>query len=84
MRYAQLALGGLLLVAAAVIAPLPGPGGVFPFSAGMILILRNSPAARRRFARMKRRRPRLGGAIDLALRRGSTLRRRARDRAAAR
>ncbi len=84
MRIAQLALGVLLLAAAAVIAPLPGPGGVFPFAGGMILILRNSRHARTAFARAKRRWPRIGHVVDMALRRRSALRRRARDRAAVR
>ncbi len=79
-RHLQLALGVLLLLVAAVIAPLPGPGGVFPFAAGMILILRNSAWARRRFARAKRRWPRVGGMADRAMRRPSALRRRALER----
>jgi hypothetical protein len=81
-RYAQLALGGVLIVAAAAIAPLPGPGGIFPLAGGLILILRNSPGARVRFARAKRRWPRVGHACDVAMRRQSALRRRARARAA--
>ncbi|MDR6789489.1 hypothetical protein J2Y58_002862 [Sphingomonas sp. BE138] len=89
MRMTQLALGGLLLLLAAVIAPLPGPGGVFPFAGGMLLILRNSARARGWFARAKRRWPRIGHAVDVAMRRRSALRRqalrrRARDRAAVR
>jgi hypothetical protein len=84
MRYAQLLLGGLLLLLAAAIAPLPGPGGVFPMAAGLVLILRNSPRSRLWFARAKRRWPRIGGMVDVALRRRSALRRRARDRAATR
>ncbi|KTT76715.1 hypothetical protein NS334_00415 [Sphingomonas endophytica] len=81
MRVTQLALGGLLLLCAAVIAPLPGPGGVFPFAGGMVLVLRNSRRARGWFARGKRRWPRIGHAADVAMRRRSALRRRARDRA---
>lgn len=81
-RYAQLTLGGALIVLAAVIAPLPGPGGIFPLAGGLVLILRNSPGARTRFARAKRRWPRAGNVCDLAMRRGSALRRRARARAA--
>ncbi|VXD02911.1 hypothetical protein [Sphingomonas sp. 8AM] len=84
LRYAQLLLGSLLLLLAAVIAPLPGPGGVFPMAAGLVLSLRNSPRSRLWFVRAKRRWPRLGGIVDLALRRRSALRRRARERAAAR
>ncbi|WP_231370396.1 hypothetical protein [Sphingomonas phyllosphaerae] len=83
-RYGQLALGGVLLLVAAIIAPLPGPGGIFPMAAGLVLILRNSARARGWFARAKRRWPRAGGIVDLAMRRRSALRRRARDRAALR
>ena len=81
-RYAQLTLGGVLIVLAAVIAPLPGPGGIFPLAGGMVLILRNSRMARHRFARAKRRWPRIGHACDVAMRRPSALRRRARAKAA--
>jgi hypothetical protein len=84
MRIAQLTLGGVLILAAGVIAPLPGPGGIFFFAGGMVLILRNSRAAQVRFARAKRRWPRIGGMVDVTMRRQSALRRRARDREAAR
>ena len=46
MRTAQLTAGGLLIVGAGVVAPLPGPGGIFLFAGGMVLILRNSRRAR--------------------------------------
>lgn len=81
LRIAQLALGCLLLLVAAVIAPLPGPGGIFPMAAGLVLILRNSRRARGWFARGKRRWPRIGGIADLAMRRRSAIRRRARRKA---
>ena len=82
-RYAQLTAGVLLVIGAGVVAPLPGPGGAFLFAGGMILILRNSHWARQRWARLKRRFPRIGGFVDRALRRGSALRRHARDKALA-
>jgi hypothetical protein len=81
MRYLQLALGILLITAAAVVGPLPGPGGIVLFAAGLVLVLRNSAGARRRFARAKRRWPRLGGIADRAMRRRSALRRHAMRRA---
>lgn len=84
LRIAQLALGSVLILVAAVIAPLPGPGGIFPLAAGMVLILRNSRGAQRRFARMKRKRPRVGQVLDVAMRRRSALRRRALARQRAR
>ena len=81
MRMAQLCAAGLLMLAALLVAPLPGPGGVFLFAAGLALTLRNSHGARVRFARWKRRWPRLGHMVDVAMRRRSALRRRARDKA---
>ncbi|HEX8415877.1 MAG TPA: hypothetical protein VF637_18635 [Sphingomicrobium sp.] len=80
IRILQLMLGGLLLLGAAVMGPLPGPGGIFLFAGGMILILRNSRWAQIRWARLKRRWPRVGNLVDRAMRRPSALRRRARDR----
>ncbi|KQT33649.1 hypothetical protein ASG29_06455 [Sphingomonas sp. Leaf412] len=77
-RVTQLTLGALLIVAAGIVGPLPGPGGIFLFAGGMVLVLRNSRGARVRFARAKRRWPRIGHAVDVAMRRRSALRRRAR------
>ncbi len=79
-RILQLVLGFLLWIGAAALAPLPGPGGVFLFAGGMILILRNSRWAQVRWARLKRRWPRIGNLVDRTMRRRSALRRRARDR----
>lgn len=80
VRMFQLASGGLLLLGAAVMGPLPGPGGIFLFAGGMILILRNSRGAQVRWARVKRRWPRSGNMVDRVMRRPSERRRRARDR----
>lgn len=80
-RIIQLTLGVLLLIGAAVMGPLPGPGGVFLFAGGMILILRNSRWAQVRWARLKRRWPRTGHLVDRTMRRPSALRRHARNRA---
>lgn len=81
-RAVQLALGVLLIVGAAIVGPLPGPGGIFLFAGGLVLILRNSRWAQVRFVRAKRRWPRTGDLIDRTMRRPSALRRHARDRAA--
>jgi hypothetical protein len=81
MRIAQLALGGLLLIGAALVGPLPGPGGIFLFAGGLILILRNSRWAKFKFARAKRRWPRTGQLLDRTMRRPSALRRHARAKA---
>jgi len=80
LRIAQLAVGGLLIVGAALIGPIPGPGGIFLFAGGMVLILRNSRWAQRLFAKWKRRWPKTGHVVDLTMRRGSAIRRRARAR----
>lgn len=81
MRAVQLGAGGVLIAGAAVVGPLPGPGGIFLFAGGMILILRNSHWARVRWARLKRRWPRTGALVDRAMRRPSAIRRAARDKA---
>ena len=81
MRAAQLTLGGVLILGAAAVAPLPGPGGIFLFAGGLVLILRNSHSAQVRFARAKRRWPRIGGLVDRTMRRPSALRRHARQKA---
>ena len=79
-RAAQLTLGGVLILGAAAVGPLPGPGGIFLFAGGLVLILRNSRRAQVHFARAKRRWPRIGGVVDRTMRRRSALRRHARDR----
>ena len=79
-RIAQLILGGLLILGAALAAPLPGPGGIFLFAGGLVLVLRNSRRAQVRFARAKRRWPRVGAVVDRTMRRPSALRRHTRDK----
>ena len=83
MRIVQLALGSLLILLTPVVIPLPGPAGIFLFAGGLMLILRNSRLARRRFALAKRRWPRIGRLVDRAMRRRSTLRRIEREKAQA-
>jgi Flp pilus assembly protein TadB len=76
-------VAGLVLIASApIVGIIPGPGGVLVFAAGLVLVLRNSSRARGRFVRLKRRFPRLGHYIDMALRRQSFRRRRERAREA--
>ncbi|WP_445192517.1 hypothetical protein ACT009_00810 [Sphingomonas sp. Tas61C01] len=82
MRIAQLTLGGLLMIGAALIGPLPGPGGIFLFAGGLILLLRNSRKARSIFVRAKRRWPKIGHLLDRTMRRPSALRRHAIAKAA--
>lgn len=78
LRPVLLGLGIALMLAAPLLGVLPGPGGIFVFAAGLILALRNSVWARKRFARLCKRYPKLGHYSDLALRRPSSRRRRAR------
>lgn len=83
VRIALLVTGIVLLAAAPLVGVLPGPGGVFLAAAGIILILRNSRWARRRFVRLKAQWPRAGDFIDRILIRGSAKRRRQRAKEAA-
>ncbi|MET0308457.1 MAG: hypothetical protein ABW023_07100, partial [Sphingomonas sp.] len=56
---------------APIVGIIPGPGGIFVFAAGLVLVLQNSIRARNRFVRLKRRFPRFGHYADVALRRRS-------------
>jgi hypothetical protein len=68
-RMLWLALGWLLIAVTPLIGVLPGPGGVFVFAAGVSLLVRNSHWAKRRYAAIKRRWPKLGRAADKVMRR---------------
>lgn len=83
LRIVLLGIGFLLLAITPVIGPIPGPGGLFTFAGGMVLILQNANWAKRVFARTKRRWPRFAHYSDMALRRPSWKRRRDRDLAMA-
>ncbi len=70
MRKAQLVVGVLLMtVGPLLLGPMPGPGGIVAFAAGLTLLLRNSSWARRRYVLFQRRHPRWGHWTDVALRR---------------
>ena len=81
-RLVLIATGWVLIALAPVVGILPGPGGVFVFAGGVALLLRNSHWARRRYAQLKRRWPKLGHACDRVLRRPSARRRHALARGA--
>ncbi len=83
IRIALLATGVLLILVTPLVGIIPGPGGIFVFAAGLVLILRNSNWARGRFVRLKRRWPRFGHYADMALRRRSFRKRQQRDKDAA-
>ncbi len=70
-------LGVVMIIAGIIIAPIPGPGGVFLIAPGAALILKTSMWAKRRYVRMKRWQPKAGRFTDLALRRKSARRREA-------
>jgi hypothetical protein len=56
-RLLLLALGGLVLLLGLVLAPLPGHLGLPLLVVGLMIVLRNSFAAKRRFVRLQRRYP---------------------------
>jgi hypothetical protein len=78
VRTILLVAGVLIILVSPLVGAIPGPGGVFVFAAGLVLVLQNSEWARKHFARAKRRWPRFGHYADMALRRRSFRRRQAR------
>ena len=71
------ALGVLLVIVGFIVAPLPGPGGIFFIAPGLALILKTSMWAKRHYVRVKRWQPTAGRWMDKALRRRSAKRREA-------
>lgn len=57
LRLAAMVLGGALVLLGIMIAPLPGPFGLPISVVGLMLILRNSYWAKRRFIRLQQARP---------------------------
>ena len=78
LRTVLFATGMLVIAVSPLIGILPGPGGIFVFAAGLVLVLQNSLWAQKQFCRAKRRWPRFGHYADKALRRRSARRRRLR------
>ena len=66
-----------LIVVGCIVAPLPGPGGVFFIVPGLALVLKTSMWAKRYYVRFKRWQPKAGRWADWGLRRRSALRREA-------
>jgi hypothetical protein len=77
VEWALFALGVLLIIGGFIIAPLPGPGGIFLIAPGLALVLKTSLWAKRHYVRLKRWQPRAGRWMDWALRRRSAQRREA-------
>lgn len=75
VEWALFALGVLLIVAGFILAPLPGPGGIFLIAPGLALVLKTSMWAKRHYVRLKRWQPKAGRWTDWALRRRSAKRR---------
>jgi len=82
VEWALFALGVLLIIAGFLVAPIPGPGGVFLIAPGLALILKTSIWAKRHYIRLKKKRVGFRGRhivigewTDWALRRQSAKRR---------
>lgn len=83
VEWAMFAAGVLLIILGIILAPIPGPGGIFLIAPGLALILKTSMWAKRRYVRVKRWQPKAGRWMDWALRRRSARRREALQKAAA-
>jgi hypothetical protein len=75
VEWTLFAVGVLLVIAGFLVAPIPGPGGVFLIAPGLALILKTSLWAKRHYVRFKRWQPKAGRWTDWALRRRSAKRR---------
>ena len=75
VRTALVVLGFFLIALTPLVGPIPGPGGVIVFGAGLTLVLRYSDWAKRQYVKFKRKHPRKGAWTDWGLRRGSHKRR---------
>lgn len=78
VRKALVGLGFVLIALTPLVGPLPGPGGVIVFAAGLSLVLRYSEWAKRQYVKFKKKHPRKGAWADWGLRRGSHMRREAK------
>lgn len=75
VRYTLVGIGVLLIALTPLVGPIPGPGGVIVFAAGLSLVLRYSGVAKRLYVRFKRRHPNKGRWADWGMRRQSARRR---------
>ena len=76
VEWGMFATGVILIVIGFIVAPLPGPGGIFFLAPGVALVLKASMWAKRHYVRLKRWQPKAGDWTDRALRRKSARRRR--------
>jgi ribonuclease P protein component len=77
VRSGLVVVGFILIGLTPLVGPIPGPGGVVVFAAGLTLVLRYSAWAKRHYVRFKRRHPKKGDWADWGLRRESARRRQA-------
>ncbi len=77
MRTFLVGLGFLLIALTPFVGPIPGPGGIIVFGAGLTLVLKYSGWAKRLYVRLKRKHPKKGAWADWSLRRQSAQRRHA-------
>ena len=75
VRQSLVTLGFVLIALTPVVGPIPGPGGIIVFGAGLSLILKYTGWAKRLYVRFKRRHPNKGRWTDWSLRRSSARRR---------
>ena len=68
-RWLLLTLGGIVMLAGLVLAPLPGHVGLPLLVVGLMIVLRNSFAAKRQFVRMQRAHPKMVFPIRRLMRR---------------
>src|SRR5690349_15393131 len=75
VRQSLVGLGFVLIALTPLVGPIPGPGGLIVFGAGLSLILKYTGWAKRLYVRFKRRHPNKGRWTDWSLRRASARRR---------
>ena len=75
VRQLLVALGFILIALTPVVGPIPGPGGIIVFGAGLSLVLKYTGWAKRLYVRFKRKHPNKGRWTDWSLRRSSARRR---------
>lgn len=75
MRTFLVGLGFVLIALTPFVGPIPGPGGIIVFGAGLTLVLKYSGWAKRVYVRLKRKHPKKGAWADWSLRRQSAHRR---------
>jgi ribonuclease P protein component len=81
VQRALVVVGFILIGLAPLLGPIPGPGGIIIFAAGLSLVLKYSAWAKRFYVRFKRRHPKKGDWADWGLRRASAKRRKERLKA---